>query len=201
MRLLLKTVCWFCIIISTCLLSACMDVATTGASAIYNRHAWQKNINDQLITLRTYRSLFDTTKDFKDSNITVAALNGEVLLAGQVPQEWQKHRAEQLTKRIPNVLEVHNYLTIASPSSSITRVSDTWITTKVKSHMMLSEDFDATQLKVITENGTVYIMGMLFEDEAKSAVEIAKNTYGVQDVVKVFSILHATRPEHPRIYS
>lgn len=201
MRLLLKTVSWFYIILGACLLSSCMDVATTGASAFYNRHSWQKNINDQLITLRTYRSLYDTTKEFKDANITVAALNGEVLLAGQVPKQWQIQRAEMLTKRIPNVLKVHNYLSIASPSSSITRVSDTWITAKVKSHMMLSEDFDATQLKVITENGTVYIMGMLFEDEANSAVEIAKNTFGVQNVVKVFSILHATRPMHTRIYS
>lgn len=170
-------------------LTGCFDVATTGAQAIYNRHAIQKNITDQIITVSIYRGFDRHNPAFKHVNISVATLHQEVLLTGQVPYAWQKQLAGRIANGVPDVKHVYNFIRIANPSSSLTRVSDTWITSKVKSQMMMSDEFDATQIKVTTENGTVYLMGMLFADEAKAAIEIARHTYGVQSVVTMFSII------------
>lgn len=177
-----------CILLSICL-SGCMDVATTGAQMIYNRHALQKNLTDQVITMRIYREFDRHNPSFRNVNVAVSALNQEVLLTGQVPLAWQKALAGKIASNVDNVKHVYNFIRIANPSSSLTRVSDAWITGKVKSSMMMSEDFDATHIKVITENGTVYLMGMLFADEAKAAIDIARHTYGVQAVVTLFTII------------
>lgn len=168
-------------------LPACMNIATTGAQAVYNRHSIQKNLTDQYISMQAYQQLYEKTKQFKNTNISIATYNTEVLLAGQVPEAWQKDKAEAIVKNIPDVSEVYNLIAIASPSSTLTRISDAWLTAKVKAKLIASADVDATQIKVVTENGTVYLMGVLLPEQADAAVDIASNTEGVGKVVKIFS--------------
>lgn len=174
-------------------LAGCADVAMTGAQALYNRHTIQKNVGDQYITMQAYKTLHIDTDKFKDTNITIATYNREVLLAGQVPHEWQRAEAQKLVKEIPNIDQVYNLITISNPSSTLTRMSDSWITTKVKAQLMASNDVDATQVKVVTENGTVYLMGILQPSEAEAAVDVARNTQGVTRVVKIFSYMHISK--------
>lgn len=175
------------------LVQGCMSVATTGAQAVYNRRSLEKNVNDQLTTVRINQALNFKTNEFRNANIDIATYNNEVLLAGQVPEEWQKEKAEEIAKSFPNVERVYNLLAISSPSSGITRISDAWITSKVKAKFIASEDLDATQVKVVTENGTVYLMGILKPEEADAAVELARTTQGVQSVVKMFSYIRISK--------
>lgn len=174
-------------------LQGCVNVATTGAQAVYNRHSLEKNFSDQYTTMRAFQALNYKTDEFKDCNISITTYNKEVLLAGQAPSEWQKLKAAQIVKSIPNIDEVHNLIKISSPSSTLTRISDAWLTTKVKAKLIASDDLDATQIKVVTENGTVYLMGILKPDEADAAVELASNTDGVLNVVKLFSYMRITK--------
>lgn len=174
-------------------LQGCMNVATSGMQAVYNRHSIEKNLSDQYISMQAYQKLYVDTKEFKDSNISIATYNGEVLLAGQVPVANQKTQAEAAIKQINDVQEVHNLISVASPSSTLTRMSDAWLTTKVKAKLIASGDVDATQIKVVTENGTVYLMGVLPPEQAEAAVDIASNTDGVASVVKIFSYLRITK--------
>lgn len=186
------------LLLLTFLLQACFNAVTTGAQAVYNRHQWQKSMTDQYIVMKAYKLLYVDSKQFKDTNIVVSSYNYEVLLAGQVPAAWQKVKAEALVKTIPHVDEVYNLIKIQSPSSALTRVSDTWITTKVKSKLIASNDVDASQVKVVTENGVVYLMGVLPEEDAGAAVEIASNTDGVLSVVRLFSYMSVNKkPKHP----
>lgn len=171
-------------------LQGCIDVASTGAQAIYNRHGWQKNFNNQYLSMKVSHELLFATQEFKNCNITITAYNGDVLLAGQVPEAWQKEKAGEITKRVAGVKDVYNTIMVASPSSALTKVSDTWITGKVKAKLLANDDIDATQIKVVTENGTVYLLGTLTPDEANMAVDIAANTAGVQQVVRMFSYIH-----------
>jgi osmotically-inducible protein OsmY len=164
-----------------------MNVATTGAEAVYNHHSLKKNFNDQYTTMQIYQALNYETKEFNNANISIATLDGEVLLAGQAPAAWQKEKAGNIAKQIPDVKHVYNLVTISSPSSVLTKMSDTWITAKVKSKLIASDDVDATQIKVMTENGTVYLMATLKPEEAEAALELASSTDGVQSVVKIFS--------------
>ena len=171
-------------------LSGCVNVATTGASAVYNRQSMQKSWKDQHTTLRIYQSMNYKTDKFKNANISIATLNGEVLLAGQAPERWQKEQAEKIAKETPDVKRVYNLVSVASPSSPLTKISDTWITAKVKAKLLASDDLDATAIKVVTENSTVYLMGILKPEEADAAVELASTTDGVQSVVKIFSYIN-----------
>lgn len=180
-------------------ISSCFNVATTGAQAVYNRHSLEKNLNDQYITLQAYQALNYKTDEFKNANISIATFNGEVLIAGQVPEAWQRDKAGQIVKDIPNVNEIHNWLDISTPTSTLIRVSDAWITSKIKSKLIASEDVDATTVKVVTEAGVVYLMGTLTPDEANAAVDIAKNTDGVQQVVKIFSYMQVTKAKDDKV--
>jgi len=182
-RLLLLLVCFS-------LLQSCADIAMTGAQAIYNRHSIQKNLHDQYITLQASKTIDVNRKIFRDTNISVATFHGEVLLAGQVPKVWQRAEIEKQVRAIPDIKKVYNLITIAAPSSTLKRISDTWITAKLKAKLLASNEVDGSQVKVVTENGTVYLMGILQPEEAQAAVELASHTAGVERVVKVFSYLH-----------
>lgn len=182
-----------CIIIIICApLMACSSVAMSGAQAVYNRQSIQKSINDQYITVQAYQAIH---KDpiLKEANIAVATQNGEVLLAGQTPTESERQAAERIVKKIPNVEEVYNHIRIAGPSSALKQISDTWITAKVKAKLIASNDLDATQIKVVTENGTVYLMGLLRPSEARAAYDIASETDGVEKVIKMFSYMRISK--------
>lgn len=174
----------------TCLvLSACADVAVSGAQAVYNHHSIQRNLSDQYITVQAYKKFDKNHALLKDANVSVATFNGEVLLSGQVPEKWQRDKIKDLVLEIPNIEEVHNLITLSNPSSTLTRISDAWITTKIKTKLIASIDLDATAVKVVTENGTVFLMGLVRPSEAEEAVTIASNTDGVNQVVKVFRYL------------
>jgi len=174
-------------------LVGCMNVATTGAQAFYNHHNIQKSINDQMTTFHVYQAVNDGQGEFKGSNISVATLNNEVLIAGQVPHAWQKAKLDQLVRGMSKVQHVYNMITVSNPSSQLTRMSDAWLTAKVKAKLIASFDVDASQIKVMTENGMVYLMGVLRREEAQAAVDVVRTTAGVQGVVKVFSYITISR--------
>lgn len=171
------------------LLSACSQVAVTGAQAVYNRHSLQKEWDDQYITMQAYKALKIDTDAFKDANISISTFHHEVLLAGQAPQSWQKEKAEQIVQGIPNISHIYNLVIVSNPSSSLKRISDAWITGKVKAKLIASSDVDASEVKVVTENGTVFLMGYLSPGAADAAVDIASNTDGVERVIKIFSYI------------
>ncbi len=185
---------YFVVIILLCLnLQACADVAMTGAQALYNRQSIKNNLNDQYITMQAFRAIEVDDKRFKDANISIATFNGEVLLAGQVPHQWQRERIGRIVKQIPAAQRVYNLVTISNPSSTLTRISDSWITAKVKAKLLASGDLDARQIKVVTENSTVFLMGILKPSEADAAIDIARTTDGVTSVVKIFSYIQITK--------
>lgn len=179
------------VLIMTGTMAACTDVAVSGAQAAYNHKSIEKKINDQYISMQATHQL--NRPRFSDTNIDIATLNGEVLMAGQVPEAWQKEEAEQRIKGIDGVTHVYNMLTVSSPTSALVRASDAWITAKVKSQMIASSDLDATHVKVVTERGRVFLMGTVLPEEADAAIDIASNTAGVSSVVKMFSYMKISK--------
>lgn len=177
------------------LLQGCTNVAMTGAQAAYNHRNIQKQVKDQYITMQAFKKLNIDDKRFKNTNISIATYNRRVLLAGQAPESWQRDQAEQIVKEIPDVEKVYNLVSIGVPSSTIKRISDSWLTAKVKAKLIASNQVDASQIKVVTENGTVYLMGTIWPEEAKAAAEVASKTGGVERVVKIFSYLQEKSAE------
>jgi osmotically-inducible protein OsmY len=176
-----------------CLLTGCAQVATSGAQALYNHQSLQKSATDQYMTVRSYQALDIDSDHFKNANVNVATLNRVVVLSGQVPEAWQKTEAELLIRKVTNPEELYNYIQIEQPSTQLTRAHDAWVTTKIKSKLFVASDIDATQVKVVTENGTVFLIGILKPEEADIAVNVAKSTSGVKEIVKVFSYIKITK--------
>jgi len=115
-----------------------------------------------------------------------------VLLVGQAPTEALRQQAGSITQGIEKVRLVHNEMTVAAPNSMMTRSSDSVITTKVKGSLFGVrgyEDFDPSRVKVVTENGTVYLMGLLYHAEADAVATKASQVGGVQKVVKLFEYM------------
>jgi len=161
----------------------------TAASAAHDRRTLGSFVEDQNIELKAYDILTKNAVVHGESNISVTSYNGIVLLSGQTPSAETRAKAEELIKSIPKLRKIHNELDIAAPSSLGIRSSDTWVTTKVKTNLFKvkgHQDFDPSRVKVITENGTVFLMGLVNRVEADDVVEVVRNIGGVQRVVKVF---------------
>lgn len=168
-------------------------VASSGASAFYNNQSLQKSAHDQYVTLRAYQAMDIDSDHFKNANINISTFNNVVLLTGQVPESWQKTESEQIVRKVAKVDDVYNLLDVGPPTTQWDRTADTWITTKIKAKLLVAQDIDATQIKVITERRKVFLMGILKPDDAEVAVNAARSTDGVQEVVKIFSYIKISK--------
>jgi osmotically-inducible protein OsmY len=182
---------WIVVLLVVGLLSACANVAISGAQAVYNHKALEKNLNDHVIALKATHTL--NRPRFKDTNISVAVLNADVLLSGEAPEAWQKEQARELVSKIDGISHLYNLITVSGRASALSQASDTWITAKVKSKIIASYDIDATRVKVVTEKGVVFLMGTVLPEEAEAAADIASTTDGVTSVVKLFSYMKISK--------
>lgn len=174
-------------------LQGCVNAAVTGAQAVYGRHTLQSTLNDQYITMKAERAIYIDTNRFQNTHVSVSSFNGIVLITGQVENSAQRIEIEAIVKKIPGVREIHNVVTVSPPASSLIRVSDAWITTKIKTKLIAMNDVDPREIKVVTENGIVYLMGIIPPEQAEIAVDLARSTEGVQEVVKVFYYIHISK--------
>ncbi|BFM10826.1 BON domain-containing protein [Simiduia litorea] len=142
-------------------------------------------LDDEKIEIATLVNLRKASPLLENANISVTSFNGIVLLTGQVQAPDMKALAGEETRKVTRVREVHNELAIQGNSSVLTSTSDTWLTSKVKTKMMADMNLDSGRVKIVTESGVVYLMGLLTRKEANRAAEIARTTGGVQKVVKV----------------
>jgi len=170
-------------------LAGCVNVALSGAQVAYSHSGIQKNLTDSYITMQAYHRLFGITHEFDNSHITISTFNKKVLMTGQIPSQEEREKIENIIKAIPGIKKLYDATEVCPPSSALTRMSDSWITTKIKTHLIAMNEIDPDQIKVITENGRVFLMGTVLQDHADIAVDIARETDGVQSVVKVFSYL------------
>jgi osmotically-inducible protein OsmY len=181
------------VIIVSSQLTACVNAAVSGAQAVYNRHNIQKDVDDSYTSVQAYRAIDAYGNLFKDTHITIATFHDSILLAGQVISEKQKTEIEKIVRNVAKDRTIYNFLEIANPSSALTRASDSWITAKIKSRLIAIDEADPTQIKVVTENGVVYLMGIVEPRQAEIATDVAKETDGVQKVVKIFSYIQISK--------
>jgi len=122
-------------------------------------------------------------------HVNVTSFNRNVLISGEVPSEAEKAEIGKLVRGLENVRNVNNELVVSGVSSLTTRSSDSLVTSDVKLRFMQDKRFEANHVKVVTENGTVFLLGIVKRAEAEAATEIASTTGGVQRVVRLFEYL------------
>jgi osmotically-inducible protein OsmY len=177
--------------LATPLLQGCFGVAVVGmtsaAMIAADRRSPGMYVEDEAIE---WRFLAAQQEDSRGAHVNAASYNRRVLLTGEAPTEDEKARLEKLARGVQNVREVVNELVVGGVTSTTSRGNDALITTNVKSRMLNNGGrFSVNHIKVITENGTVYLLGLVTQAEADAAVDIARNTSGVQRVVKVFEYI------------
>ncbi|GGI92569.1 division/outer membrane stress-associated lipid-binding lipoprotein [Shewanella gelidii] len=123
------------------------------------------------------------------THINAITMNTNVLLVGQAPNSMLRDQAVKAVTDLKIAKQIHNQIRIGNPTSFTTRSNDSWITTKVKSRMLKDKKLDMTRVKVVTENGEVFLLGLVEKEQADLAVDIARNTSGVRRVIKVFEII------------
>ena len=126
----------------------------------------------------------------KTGKISVTSFNRQVLLTGQVPDETTRSRATEVVKGVPDVRTVFNELGISGVTSLTSRANDTAITGNVKTRLLRDERVSANNVKVVTETGVVYLMGLVTQAEANAAADIARTTSGVTKVVTLFETIN-----------
>lgn len=164
--------------------------AAAGAVTALDRRSAGTLLDDQVIELKIMGALLGDTELSKQAHINTTSYNHMVLLSGEVPDEQLRERAGEIARKHPKVRGIYNELTLAAPSSLLTRSSDSVITGKVKSTLIADKQLHAVRVKVVTENGTVFLLGLVTQAEAKRATEIARRIGGVQRVVKLFEYIN-----------
>jgi osmotically-inducible protein OsmY len=143
-------------------------------------------IDDELLETTALVNLRKAAPGLAESNLDVTSFNGVVLLTGQVRAQSLKTQAEEVVLDLKNVRRLYNELEVAGPTSFLTRSSDAWVTSKVKTRLVASDAVPGRDIKVVTENGVVHLLGLVTRDAADAAAEIARNTGGVRSVVRMF---------------
>lgn len=146
-------------------------------------------LDDESIENKSIVNLSAANAEFKNAHINVVSYNGFVLVVGQVPTEALRQQATEVLRGIRKVRRIYNELEVRGNSSAMTRSSDTWITTKVKSEMLANNNIEGNRVKVVTENGVVYLLGLVSHTEADRIVDAASGHTGIQKVVRLFEYI------------
>ena len=148
-------------------------------------------LEDQSIETKVKVNMRSQEPAFRQSSFDVISHNGVVLLVGQVESKTLKNRATKIaSKASSKVRRIHNELEVAGRTSLISRTNDTWIATKVRTLLYTNDEVPSDQVRVIAENGAVYLMGLISQAEGDNAANLARNISGVTKVVKVFEYIN-----------
>lgn len=182
----------FCLLIGLLAhLSGCAVVAIGGAGAAATATAIDSRttgaqVEDQTIELKAYRALNADAGLKQEAHLNVTSYNSVVLLTGETPTPALRRRAVALVKGIDKVTHIYDEIAIAAPSSLVSRSGDAYLTAKVKTRMFADEQLSGLKIKVVTEDGVVYLMGLVSRAEADRATDIARRTGGARKVVRLF---------------
>ncbi len=165
--------------------------ATTGALVAHDRRTAGTILDDQTSEHKISSAIHADTKLMKNSRIKVIVFNGIALLVGQVPSEQHRKRAAAHARQQMKVKQVNNEIKITSPIGLKVQNNDAAITFKVKSTLISAKGLSSAYIKVVTERGVVYLMGLVTREEGDAAAKITQRVKGVQGVVKVFEYIEA----------
>lgn len=174
-------------------LQGCVPIAAVGVGVGAgmlmgaDRRTPDSYLEDTKIEAHAANQIFVKYKDTVHVNVT--SFNGQVLLTGEVPNDADKAAIEQIALGVPKIKTVSNELIVSAPSGLASRSNDSLITSNVKLRFINNKIFLPDHVKVVTENGAVFLMGIVYRKEAEAAADIARNSQGVQRVVTVFEFL------------
>lgn len=176
------------VVLQGCIAATAVTVAA-GASVAADERSVGNLIDDQSIEIKAHNDLVKHESIDNNTNLQVISFNGSVLVVGQAPNTYLRDLAIKTLNEVDGIKQIHNQIRIGNKTSIATRTNDVWLTSKVKAALFADETLAGNKVKVVTENGEVFLMGILNATESDIAVNIARNISGVNRVYKIFEIL------------
>jgi len=171
-------------------LQGCVAAAVVGviggASVVNDNRSVGNQVDDQKIEFYAHAKLAEVTGLSDNTNLQVVSVNGKALIVGQAPNSYLKGLAIKALNEVEGIDKIHDQIRIGNNVSITTKSHDIWITSKVKTALFGSDKLDATNVKVVTENGEVFLLGLVKVIDANAAVEISRHVSGVNRVFKMF---------------
>ena len=150
---------------------------------------WGSWLDDQTVETVTTVNIKKADPALRSARVKVISFNGIVLLIGQVPNQQLKELASNTAQNVAKVRQVYNELEIGPNADLMTQSNDSWLTGKIKTAMLANDAVTGDKIKINTEQGTVFLMGLVTPEMAEEAASIAANTRGVSRVIKVFEYI------------
>lgn len=176
------------------LLQGCFPMVVAGAAAgvmsVHDRRTTGVQADDESLEWKISESLPASLA--AQSHLNVTAYNRRVLLTGEAPTPEARAEIEALARTQRGVSDVFNELVVAAPSNLSARSRDSFLTSKIKARLVDVQQVSANHIKVVSEAGVAYLLGIVNEREAKAAIHVARTTEGVRKVVNMLEIL----PDH-----
>jgi osmotically-inducible protein OsmY len=174
-------------------LSGCVTLAITGGTALAmslnDRRTLGTQIDDQSLESKAYQAYTSVKGAVSQSSLSFTAFNGTLLITGQSQSRQTLNQVIVSLKTLPSLKAIQNEVEIIAESSTLTTVSDVALTTKVKTKLTFSKDINSNHVKVISENGEVFLMGLVSKQEATRIIEVVRRVEGVQKVIELFEII------------
>jgi len=177
--------------ILTSLLSGCIAAVVAGAAAgmiVYDKRSIRTIERDARIFHQIHTETVNNP-EFDHSRVAVTSFNRVVLLAGQVSSSSLRFKAEKVARKTPEVVRVYNQINIGDPIPYSQRAKDSWITGQVRSLMLTKKGLESGSIRIVTEDGIVYLMGIATPEQASLAADVARRVEGVKKVVKLFQYI------------
>ncbi len=164
---------------------AAVGAAAAGA-VVFDKRSAKETADDKAITQKIEDKLDANTEIQSSAHIVVASFNSVVLLAGDVPNTDMKEQVSTIAKTVPGIAKLYNQVVISGKPSALSRVNDQFITATIKTKMVGTDSLESSEIQVITVAGTVFLMGVVSQEQAGIATDIAQHVSGVTKVVRVF---------------
>ena len=180
-------------LLSTVLLSSCSSIISVSRDEPigenYGKRTPGAYVDDQLIETKSKVNLKKIDTRFANAQVRIDSFNGVVLLTGNVPAAEMRDSATEIIRKIRKVRRVNNELRVSPPRSFGAKAGDAWLSNKVKTRLRFTKKAPHSRVNVITENGVIYLMGLVTHKEAETIVNVAKKSYGLQKIVRVFEYI------------
>ncbi|WP_342221550.1 division/outer membrane stress-associated lipid-binding lipoprotein [Candidatus Fukatsuia endosymbiont of Tuberolachnus salignus] len=182
----------FTALLCTLLLQGCISAVVIGSAAVATKSVTDPRtigtqVDDGTLEIRIANALSKDQQLKKDARVIATAYQGKILLTGQAPKTSLSDRAKQIAGNIEGANEVYNEIRQGIPVDLATASSDTWITAKIRSQLLTSNLVKSSNVKVTTENGEVFLLGLVTQQEGQSAAKIASKVSGVKHVTTAFT--------------
>ncbi|SFU39683.1 division/outer membrane stress-associated lipid-binding lipoprotein [Xenorhabdus koppenhoeferi] len=180
---------------SAMLLQGCIGAAVVGSAAIATKAGSDprtvgQQVDDTTLEARISNAISKDPQIKAQARVVATVYQGKVLLTGQSPNMALADKAKQIASKVGGAEVVYNEIRQGNPVSLGIASSDTWLTAKVRSQILASDAVKSSSIKVVTENGEIFLFGIVTREEGAAAAKIASETSGIRRVTTAFTYLN-----------